>query len=64
MEKAYKMIVNFGTKDCIVECTKDENEYIDCSKCKLNQKVLIGDNTILTICDLLVQIRESLEKRL
>lgn len=64
MEKTYKMIVNFGTKDCIVECVRDANGYVDCSKCKLNQKVLIGDNDVLTICDLLVQTRESLEDRI
>lgn len=64
MKKLYKTILNFGTNECVIECVIDENGNINCNECELNKKVLLGNNNIMTICDTLIQMRESLTKRL
>lgn len=64
MKKLYKTILNFGTNECVIECVIDENGNINCNECELNKKVLLGNNNIMTICDTLIQMRESLTRRL
>ena len=64
MKKLYKTILNFGTDECVIECVIDENGNINCNECELNKKVLLGNNNIMTICDTLIQMRESLTRRL
>ena len=64
MKKLYKTILNFGTNECVIECVIGENGNINCNECELNKKVLLGNNNIMTICDTLIQMRESLTRRL
>lgn len=64
MKKLYKTILNFGTNECVIECVKDDKGNVNCKECELNKKVLLGNNNIMTICDTLIQMRESLTKRL